>query len=54
VHYGAHTQSLRLPYFDRTLDDRWELVGEYGILSFLPRPETARLWRLTKGVGGRP
>jgi hypothetical protein len=53
VHYGAHAQSLRLSYFDRPLDDRWALVGEYGILSFLPRAETARLWRLTTGKGGR-
>src|SRR6185369_4785838 len=53
VHYGAHAQSLRLPYFAKPLDDRWALVGEYGILSFLPRPETTRLWRLTKGIGGK-
>jgi hypothetical protein len=50
VHYGAHTQSLRLAWFDRPLDDRWELVGEYGDLSYLPRPEVARLWRLTRGT----
>ena len=50
VHYGAHTQSLRLTWFDHPLDDRWELVGEYGILSYLPRPEVARLWRLKRGA----
>ena len=50
VHYGAHTQSLRLAWFDQPLDDRWELVGEYGVLSYLPRPEVARLWRLTRGT----
>src|SRR5207344_1396294 len=38
---------------DRPLDDRWELVGEYGSLSYLPRAETARLWRLVKGVGAK-
>ena len=50
VHYGAHAQSLRLTYFDRPLDDRWELVGEYGVLSYLPQPEVARLWRLRRGL----
>jgi hypothetical protein len=50
VHYGAHTQGLRLPWFAAPLDDRWELVGEYGILSYLPRPEEARLWRLVRGA----
>jgi hypothetical protein len=53
VHYGAHAQSLRLTYFDRPLDDRWKLVGEYGSLSYLPRPETARLWRLEKGASAK-
>lgn len=50
VHYGAHAQSLRLAWFDGPLDDRWELVGEYGVLSYLPRPEVARLWRLRRGL----
>jgi hypothetical protein len=50
VHYGAHAQSLRLAWFDGPLGDKWELVGEYGVLSYLPRPEVARLWRLRRGV----
>jgi hypothetical protein len=49
VHYGAHHQGLRLAWFERPLDDRWTLEGEYGVLSYLPRPETARLWRLERG-----
>jgi len=50
VHYGAHTQSLRLAWFSKPLDDHWDLAGEYGSVSYLPRPETARLWRLRHGV----
>jgi hypothetical protein len=50
VHYGAHTQGLRLAWFDAPLDDRWELVGDYGMVSYLPRPEAARLWRLVRGA----
>jgi hypothetical protein len=49
VHYGAHNQGLRLAQFARPLDDRWAFVGEYGSLGYLPRPETARLWRLVRG-----
>jgi hypothetical protein len=52
VHYGAHTQGLRLAQFARPLDDRWTLVGEYGSLDYLTRPETARLWRLVRGSEG--
>jgi hypothetical protein len=52
VHYGAHTQGLRLAQFERPLDDRWTLVGEYESLAYLPRPETARLWRLVRGNTG--
>jgi tetratricopeptide (TPR) repeat protein len=50
VHYGAHTQGLRLAWFDAPLDDRWELAGEYGEVTYLPRPEMARLWRLARGA----
>jgi hypothetical protein len=50
VHYGAHAQGLRLAWFDAPLDDRWELAGEYGTVSYLPRPEEARLWRLVRGA----
>lgn len=50
VHYGALRESLLLGWFDRPLDDRWTLVGEYGVLSYLPRPEAARIWRLARGA----
>jgi hypothetical protein len=50
VHYGAHAEGFRLTQFERPLDDRWELAGEYGTLAYLPRPEEARLWRLVRGA----
>mgnify|MGYP003694219481 CR=1 FL=1 len=45
--------NLRLPYFARTA--RRSLGARRRVRDplFLPRPETARLWRLTKGVGGK-
>jgi hypothetical protein len=54
VHYGAHTEGFRLTQFERPLDDRWELVGAYGPVSYLPQPEEARLWRLVRGAGPPP
>ena len=50
VHYGAHTQGLRLAWFEQPLDDRWTLAEEDGVVAYLPRPEMARLWRLTRGL----
>jgi hypothetical protein len=50
VHYGAHIQSFRLGWFQRPLDDRWEIAADYGSLTYLPRPEEARLWRLVRGA----
>jgi hypothetical protein len=50
VHYGAHDQGFRLAWFDRPLDDRWELAGDHGVVAYLPRPEAARLWRRTRGA----
>jgi hypothetical protein len=52
VHYGAHAQGLRLAQFERPLDDRWAPAGEFGSLTYLPRPESARLWRLVRGGEG--
>jgi Tfp pilus assembly protein PilF len=54
VHYGAHAQGLRLAWFDAPLDDRWTLVDDVGVASYLPRPETARLWRLERGATDAP
>ena len=53
VHYGAHGEGFRLAWFGTPLDARWQLVGEYGVLSYLPRPEAARFWRLTQGAAPR-
>jgi hypothetical protein len=52
VHYGAHTQGPRLTFFAAPLGPRWELEGDFGILSYLVRPEEARLWRLVDGAPG--
>ena len=46
VHYGAHEDGYRLTYFSAPLSPRWELVRTYNVLTYLPRPEPARLWRL--------
>src|SRR5262245_12456587 len=48
VHYGAHMDGFRLRWFDQPLPPSWKLVKEYGALSYLPRPEPARLWRLDR------
>ena len=45
VHYGAHRDGFRLTLFETPLDPGWELVGDYGLLTYLPQPEPARLWR---------
>lgn len=46
VHYGATGGGFRLRHFGAPLDPRWQLVREYGLLSYMPDPEPARLWRL--------
>jgi tetratricopeptide (TPR) repeat protein len=46
IHYGAHLDGFRLEWFDQPLSARWKLVKEYGLLTYLPRPERTRLWRL--------
>ncbi|HEY4485573.1 MAG TPA: tetratricopeptide repeat protein [Nitrospiria bacterium] len=50
VHYGGHYDGFRLSQFERPLDSRWRLIGEYGMLSYLPVPEPAALWRWTGGA----
>ena len=47
VHYGCHGCGFRLRKFRERLSPRWRHVGEYGVLTYLPLPEPARLWRLT-------
>ncbi|TMB17265.1 MAG: tetratricopeptide repeat protein [Deltaproteobacteria bacterium] len=54
VHYGAHIDGYRLAWFAKPLGPQWKLVREYGVLSYLPRPEPARLWRLERPAGARP
>src|SRR5262249_7741143 len=46
VHYGAHIDGFRLAWFSQPLSPNWKLVREYEGLSYLPRREPARLWRL--------
>src|SRR5262249_39496928 len=46
IHYGAHLDGFRLAWFEQPLSPRWKLVKEYDLLSYLPRPERTRLWRL--------
>jgi hypothetical protein len=48
VHYGAHIDGFRLAWFQQPLSPAWKLVREYGMQSYLPRPEPARLWRLER------
>ena len=54
VHYGAHIDGFRLAWFAEPLPPQWKLVKEYGLLSYLPRPEPARLWRLERAPAERP
>jgi tetratricopeptide (TPR) repeat protein len=48
VHYGAHMDGFRLAWFEHPLSPSWQLVREYAMLDYLPRPEPARLWRLVR------
>jgi tetratricopeptide (TPR) repeat protein len=48
IHYGAHIDGFRLAWFTAPLSPQWKLVKEYALLSYLPRPERARLWRLER------
>jgi tetratricopeptide (TPR) repeat protein len=54
VHYGAHIDGFRLRWFEGALSPQWRLVKEYGVLSYLPRPEPARLWRLEREASSVP
>jgi tetratricopeptide (TPR) repeat protein len=54
VHYGAHIDGFRLAWFDHPLSPQWKLVREYGMLTYLPRPEPARLWRLERSLAPQP
>jgi len=54
VHYGAHIDGFRLEWFDHPLSPQWKLVREYGMLTYLPRPEPARLWRLERSLAPPP
>jgi tetratricopeptide (TPR) repeat protein len=49
-YYGAHGDGPLLNFFSAPLDSRWELVREYGLLSYLYRPEPVRLWRLKRAT----
>jgi hypothetical protein len=50
VHYGAHIDGFRLAWFSAPLSPEWKLVREYDVLTYLPRPEPARLWRLERSA----
>jgi hypothetical protein len=54
VHYGAHIDGYRLEWFKQPLGPEWKLVHEYGVLTYLPRPEPARIWRYTRPASARP
>lgn len=47
VHYGGYYDGFRLRQFSNNLDSHWKLFKEYRMLSYLPLPEPARLWRLS-------
>ena len=47
VHYGGCYDGFRLRQFSSNLNPQWTLFREYGMLSYLPLPEPARLWRLS-------
>lgn len=47
VHYGAYYNGFLLRQFQGSLDPGWKLFKEYGMLSYLPLPEPARLWKLS-------
>jgi len=50
IHYGAHFNGFRLAQFQEHLHPSWHLFKEYGMLSYLPKPECVRLWRLSQTI----
>jgi hypothetical protein len=54
IHYGAHIDGFRLAWFKEPLPPEWKLVREYETLTYLPRPEVARLWRLERPDSATP
>ena len=48
IHYGAHIDGFRLQWFEQPLSPGWKLVREYEMLTYLPKPEPARIWRLER------
>jgi hypothetical protein len=48
VHYGCHRCGFRLEQFRAPLEDHWILLAEYDLLSYLPLPERAKLWQLSR------
>jgi hypothetical protein len=42
--YGCHNCGIRLNQFNTPLDPGWKLVKEYQNQSYLPIPESAKLW----------
>ena len=50
VHYGAHLDGFRLTQFQSPLHPAWELFKTYGMLDYLPYPEPARLWQLSRQI----
>jgi len=50
IHYGAHFDGFRLTKFQNPLHPSWDLFKEYGMLTYLPKPEYVRLWRLSQQI----
>ncbi len=50
IHYGAHFNGFRLTQFQEHLHPAWHLFKEYGLLTYLPKPEYVRLWRLSQRI----
>lgn len=44
VYIAPYYNGFRLRHFRGNLDPRWQLKHEFGLLSWLPTPEKARLW----------
>jgi tetratricopeptide (TPR) repeat protein len=54
VHYGAHIDGYRLEWFKEPLGPQWKLEHQYGMLTYLPKPEPARIWRFERPASARP
>jgi hypothetical protein len=44
VFYNCYNCGFQIVQFRGSLDPHWQLYGEYRVLTYLPEPETVRLW----------